>query len=258
MIDDVLQSTTDQPCRVLLTGAAGAIGRVVGPALVKRGHVVRGLDRCPTDTLDDHIVADLADPDALAQAFDGVDTVIHLAAYPNDADFVDVLVPSNIIATHHIYEAARIHQLHRVIAASSMQVISGHRRLDRPITIADGPAPLNHYALTKILAEQTGNMYARVHSLGGFAVRIGWFPRTRKECAAIEDRREAMDYVLTHDDAARFFIHCVEAADPPNRFAILFATSKPVTQTTLDLTDARDMIGYEPFDQYPQGCDFGE
>ncbi|MEZ4662340.1 MAG: NAD-dependent epimerase/dehydratase family protein [Caldilineaceae bacterium] len=80
-----------QPKRVLVTGSTGAIGAPLCQHLVSRGHYVRGFARRPTPDLADYVEGDLNDRDKVRQAVEGMDTVVHLGAYPNPADFIDVL-----------------------------------------------------------------------------------------------------------------------------------------------------------------------
>src|SRR5690242_14703446 len=93
--------------RVLVTGSSGRIGRAAVQELLARGHAVRGFDRAPTPGLADMVVGDLTDPAAVARAVDGVGTLIHLAATPDDADFLAEIVPNNVIGVYHVLEAAR-------------------------------------------------------------------------------------------------------------------------------------------------------
>lgn len=71
---------------LLITGAAGFIGRAVVAHARARGHQVRALVRQEVSVLPEWgegvtpVVADLTDRAALAPALDGVDAVIHLAA----------------------------------------------------------------------------------------------------------------------------------------------------------------------------------
>ena len=90
-----------------------------------------------------------------------MDTIIHLGAYPNPADFIDVLLGPNVVGLYHICEAAKDLGVERLVLASTLQVVTGHQFADRPVRIEDGPAPVNYYALTKAWAEVTGDMYAR-------------------------------------------------------------------------------------------------
>ncbi|MGE3913751.1 MAG: NAD-dependent epimerase/dehydratase family protein, partial [Chloroflexota bacterium] len=165
------------PRRVLVTGSTGAIGQPLSRYLSGRGHTVRGFARRPTPGLTDYVEGDLTDREAVRRAVNGVDTVVHLGAYPNPADFIDVLLGPNVIGLYHICEAAVEFGVRRLVLASTVQVITGHAGLGRPVTVEDGPAPINHYALTKVWAEATGDMYARVHNLSVISVRIGWLPR---------------------------------------------------------------------------------
>jgi len=73
----------------LVTGGAGFIGSNIVEALLARGDRVRVLDNLSTGHLEnladfrdqiDFIEGDLVDPDAVAQAVDGVDCVFHQAA----------------------------------------------------------------------------------------------------------------------------------------------------------------------------------
>ena len=86
------------------------------------------------------------------------------------------------------------------------------------------------------------------------AVRLGWCPRTREQVEEIGRTEWAQDVYLSPGDAGRFFAGAVEApADI--RFAVLYATSRPVHRVLYDLGQARALVGYEPRDQWPQGID---
>jgi len=253
---DVLQSKTDRPLRVLVTGSAGSIGRVVAPAIAGRGHTVRGFDRNASGLLDDEHQGELTDRPALDRAMVDAEAVVHLAAYPNPADFVDVLVPSNVIGLYHVFEAAREAGVRRMVLASSAQAAAGGLRSGpHPVPADRRPTPRNMYGLAKAWAEQMGFMYADLGSFTGFGVRIGWYPRNRQEADRLESR-DLEDAVLTHDDAARFFIRAVEAADPPEGFAVLFAASGARGTPPMDLAPAERLIGYVPRDHYPDGIRF--
>jgi len=117
--------------------------------------------------------------------------------------------------------------------------------------------PVNHYALTKVWSEVTGDMYARGHNLSVISVRIGWLPRNPDEAARLKESRIGPDCFFSHEDAKRFHLCCVEAdAPPPGQSIILFATSKPARQARMDLAPAKDLIGYEPQDVWPEGLPF--
>ena len=243
--------------RVLVTGGAGAIGQVVCRALRAGGQMVRGFDRRPAVEADEGLTGELLDAAALDAACAGMDTVVHLAATTDDADFLTRLVPDNVIGLFHVLEAAVRQRVRRVVLASSIQVVNGCRwPADRPLTVADGTCATNHYAATKVLAEECAKLYARKHGLSTLAVRIGWFARNAGEYARIARSRGGQDIYLSHADAARFFTCAVTSPTPvPGAYAVLFATSRPVHRPGVDLETARTVIGYEPQDVWPSGSD---
>src|SRR2546421_616905 len=113
--------------RVLVTGSTGSIGQPLIGYLQERGHSVRGFARRATPGLSDYVVGDLSDKDAVRKAIDGVDTVVHLGAYPNPADFIDVLLGPNVVGLYYVCEAAVEFGVRRLILASSVQAITGHK-----------------------------------------------------------------------------------------------------------------------------------
>lgn len=245
--------------RILITGIAGAIGKCIAPALAARGHEVRGLDQRPLAGFE-CVVGDIADPAVVRSAMGGIDTVIHLAAFPSDADFYTHLLRPNVLGMVNICQAAAEAKVGRLILASSGQVLWGHRALmrERPVQVSDGPAPTNFYALTKVWAEETGAMFARTHAgLTVLAVRIGWFARNPREMQRIREH-DAGHVYLSHRDACRFFIAATEstlAGSSNERFHILFAHGKS-GHLAVDMGGTQRLIGYEPQDDYPEGSKF--
>lgn len=242
---------------MLVTGSTGAIGQPLVRYFQERGHAVRGFARRPTEGTDDFIAADLTDRAAVRRAVEGMDAVVHLGAYPNNADFMSVLLEPNVIGLYNMLEACAEYKPRRVVLASTVQVTTGHRFRDRPVRVEDGPAPVNHYALTKAWAEIAGAMYARVHELSVISVRIGWFPRNTEECRRLAASEQGPNMFLSHRDANRFFELCLTSeSPPPGKHEIVQAQSRPVGIARLDLEPARRVVGYEPQDTWPEGLPF--
>jgi uronate dehydrogenase len=246
------------PKRVLVTGTTGAIGEPLAQHLLQRGHYVRGFARRPSPGLEDFVMGDLNDRDKVYQAVEGMDTIVHLGAYPNPADFIDVLLQPNVVGLYYICEAAKDLGVKRLILASTLQTVTGHGYLEgQTIKIEDGPKPVNHYALTKVWGEEMGDMYARVHKLSVINVRIGWLPRNADEAKRLLESRIGPDVFFSHNDSNRFHERCVEAEAPAaGECVTLFATSKPLNFERLDLEPARRIIGYEAQDVWPNGLPY--
>ena len=73
-------------------------------------------------------LADLGDLDAIQPAFEGVDAVVHLAAASGDDNTPDDILRSNVTGTYHVFEAARLAGVSRVIFASSGATVAGWER----------------------------------------------------------------------------------------------------------------------------------
>ena len=241
--------------KVLVTGSAGRIGQAVVTELQARGLPVRGFDRVPTPGLADAVVGDLTDAAALRRAAEGVGSLVHLAATPDDADFLTELLPNNIVGVYHVFEAARLAGVRRLVLASSGQVV-WHQRFTGPLPIrtTDPITPRAWYAAGKAFLEAAGRAYADGHGLSVIVGRLGWCPRNAAHVEELRATTWGPDVYLSPGDAGRFFA-CAVQAPADLRFAILFATSKPAREQVYDQEETRRLIGYEPRDAWPEGVE---
>ncbi len=238
--------------RVLVTGSAGAVGQMVWAELVRRGHQVRGLDRAPTRGLPDAVVGDVADAACVRAAISGCDTVVHLAAERDDAPFLEVLLKPNVIGLFTVMNAAREAGVRRVVLASSVQVVGRWPAQVSGTIPTDEANPKNHYALTKLWAEDLGAMYARHFGLSVLAVRIGWMVRNPGEARQME-RMGCYDLYLSRAEAGRFFALAVEANGID--FAVVYAVSA-AGSARFDMEPARRLLGFQAQDRWPDGLGF--
>jgi nucleoside-diphosphate-sugar epimerase len=234
--------------KVLVTGSAGIIGCPVVAALALRGHAVRGFDRRPTPGLADAFVADLADEAAVREAVRGMEAVVHLAAQPDEAPFAELVGP-NVIGLYHVMNAAREASVRRLVLASSIMVVKRERGM---IARTDQARPANHYAVTKLFAEQMGELYARAFGMSVIAARIGWVVRTPEEARRMQELA-IPDMYLSRADAGRFFVAAVEAEGIS--FAVLYAASRG-GERVFEVEPTRRLLGYEPRDRWPEGLPF--
>ena len=90
---------------VLVTGAAGVIGQgFISPFWRDvQHHRARSQRSAGVKTL----IANIDDLDAIAPAFDGVESVVHLAAAISVDSPWDAVLHANLIGTYNVFEAAR-------------------------------------------------------------------------------------------------------------------------------------------------------
>ena len=238
--------------RILVTGSSGRIGTAVVNELRARGHSIRGFDRVATPGLTDMVVGTLTSEADIAKAMRDVQSVIHLAATPDDADFLAEIVPNNIIGAYHVFEEAQKVGVKRLVVASSGQVV-WYQRMTGPIPIGVDvkPTPKFWYAAAKLFLEGAGRAFAEKFGMEVIAVRLGWCPRTPEQVAEIRAEQWAQDVYLSPNDAGRFFACAVEAP-LKDKFAVVYATSKP-KRAMYDLETTKKLLGYEPSESWPQG-----
>jgi len=161
--------------RVLITGAAGHIGRALRQGLHGQ-YDLRLADiaqQAPAREREEIVSADIRDLDALISVMQGVDVVVHLAGIP-DEDSWQRIRDMNIEGCYNVFEAARQAGVKRVIFASSNHAVGFHRR-DRLIDDTVAPRPDSRYGVSKVFGEALGRLYADKHGLSVACLRIGSF-----------------------------------------------------------------------------------
>lgn len=223
--------------KVLVTGSAGSIGRVVVPGLAARGHDVVGLDLPDRGA---ELAVDCTDPAAVDSAMAGTrpEAVIHLAGIPNEASLPDAL-ESHVVTTAALLEAMVRHGCSRIAYASSNHAVGRTPRTRLLSTDVRG-RPDTFYGLGKVAAEALLQLYVDRHGLSVVSARIGSFlPRPTS--------RRALSTWLSHDDAVRMFDAALAA--PPGH-TVLYGISAN-TRAWWDLEPGRS-IGYHPEDDAEQ------
>ncbi len=112
--------------RIAITGATGLVGSNLAAELLGAGHALRATRRAASvvDHLDDLAIdwhgATLADPEALARAFDGCEAVVHCAASVSLRwPLTPAMRASNIDGTRHVIAACRQAGVRRLVHCSS-------------------------------------------------------------------------------------------------------------------------------------------
>lgn len=243
--------------RIVITGAAGLLGRVLTDGLGER-FAVSGLDRTGGRRGDVRRV-DMAKPKGIDALFDGFDTVIDLAALPGMRTSWDEVWANNLPATMNALEAARLARVERLVFASSNHVTGGYEReppyaaivageYDRldphatPLIERSWPIrPDGAYAIGKVLGEAAARHYADTYGLSAICLRIG---TVNAEDRPLAPRHFAT--LLSHADLLRL-VEAAVTAPAEVRYGVYYGVSRN-TWRFWDIDDARDEIGYEPQD----------
>jgi len=230
---------------ILVTGAAGTVGRTVVAALRATAHAVRAFDRTPLPDDPAAHCGDLADRAAVERAVAGVHTVVHLGGCPRmEAEFMRDLLRPNVEGLWHMLDAARLAGVKRFIFASSCNVAFGATDLSQLKT--DTLHVLNPYGATKAFGELLGRWFHDQYGLEFLAVRIGYFRGIYEDAGLREGWLRRI--WLGPRDCARFFQLAVDAK--PFGYGIVYACSR-TAENYLDLGSARELLGYEPEETVP-------
>lgn len=168
--------TAPQPFnRLLLTGAAGGLGQVLRQRLRPFTHILRLSDISEmTPALDESEEiqqCDLADKHAVDQLVEGVEAILHFGGVSVERPFEEIL-GANICGVFHIYEAARRHNVKRVVFASSNHVIGFHKQ-DQRLDAHSLRRPDSYYGLSKSYGEDVASFYFDRYGIETVSIRIG-------------------------------------------------------------------------------------
>ncbi len=221
---------------ITLTGAAGALGRILRPGLLAAGRHLRSVDRIPLAPLfptERTLAGDLRDPAFVDRALDGQSAVIHFAGTSVERSLPD-LVDNNLLALHALYEGARRHGVTRIVFASSNHAFGMHEA-NAPLTEHVAYRPDSLYGLSKMWGEGMAQLYWNRHAIETVSLRIG---------SAVERPTELRHLTtwLGHDDLLHLVQRAIEA---PNVGCV--AVWGISANTRASWTDrAADVIGYRP------------
>lgn len=167
----------------LVTGAAGFIGSNLCEALLNKGCKVKALDDLSTGKQENidlflgnpnytFIKGDIKDLDVCLKACEGVDYVLHQAAWgsvPRSLEMPLFYNKNNIEGTLNMLEAARQNGVKKFVYASSSSVYGDEPNL--PKTEGREGNLLSPYALTKRCDEEWAKLYTKFYGLDTYGMR---------------------------------------------------------------------------------------
>lgn len=165
--------------RLLLTGAAGTLGRQLRPALLPVCAQLRLSDRTPTlgdgapplAPQETYQRCELGDAAAVHAMLEGVQAVAHFGGAALEGPPGPIL-EANVHGLVHLYEAARRHGVRRIVLASSNHVTGGYPQGER-IDARQPARPDGFYGASKLFGEGLASMYHTRHGIESVCLRIG-------------------------------------------------------------------------------------
>lgn len=167
--------------KVVITGTSGLLGPYVVDHFVEMGYDVLSVDITkPEKSASRFLRVDLMNLGECYGALEGADAVVHLAAipvaysHPNEVTF-----QNNVMSTYNILEAAAGLGIKKAVIASSESsygIVFSKQNLAPqyvPMDEEHPQLPEDCYGLSKIVAEQTADMFNRRCGMQVVSLRIG-------------------------------------------------------------------------------------
>ena len=242
--------------KVLITGMSGLEGGVLRRRLEEaESYELSALNQSRVEGVK-CFQGDIADLEAIKPAFEGPEVVVHLSTHLADDSWEGTL-PTNIIGTYNVYEAARLAGVRRVVFSSSGKAIRSWARLEPYRAIADGRyddvpedfpkitgeqvRPEGIYGAAKVWGEALGRHFSDAHGLSVLCVRIGHVLKDDRP----HDAHERAIW-LSHRDVAQVLHRCIDA--PEDLMYDIFMATSNNKWGYRDLEHPRKVLGYVPED----------
>jgi len=227
--------------KIVITGAAGAVGKKVYPLLKKKfdvvmSDIVRPEISNPDDQDFEFVHADIRNLDELREAFRGAHGVVHLAAVGAEDEWSKILDIS-IDGTFKAYEAARLEGVKNFVYTSSVHAIGFYPRSQK-IGINEYVRPDSRYGISKCFGESVGSLYADKYGMRVMCVRIGNVTHD----SPINERE--LSIWVSERDLAQLFAIGLERED--YHYEIVYGESGN-TRSWWDNSSA-EKLGYKPQD----------
>lgn len=246
--------------KVVVTGGSGMLGKWVAKHFVEQGYQVLNVDtRYPEESVCDTLIVDLQDLGQTYGALAGADAVVHMAAIPR-AGMVppEVTFRNNVMSTYNVLEAATGLGIKKAVIASSESsygicfAVHPFGPQYVPMDEEHPQLPQDSYGLSKIVNEQTADMFHRRSGIQVVSLRLGnvippeWYERFPSWIDKPEERERILWSYIDTRDAAEACRLAIEAEGLGSVALNLASNETSMAVTSRDLMAAR----------YPEVTDF--
>lgn len=225
--------------RVVLTGAAGKLGRILREPLRALANTLVLSDMVsvspPPQEGEEFLACDLVDHVAVAKLLSNADVVVHFGGASQEQAF-DPILHSNIIGQFNLYDNALALGIKRIVLASSNHVTGGYAT-EQMISTREPMRPDGLYAVSKGYGELLASFYHDRHGIESVCLRIG-------TCIARPKSLRCLSAWLSHDDLIELVRRAALAPDVG--FAVVYGVSNNTASWWRG--DDAERIGYRPRD----------
>jgi NAD(P)-dependent dehydrogenase (short-subunit alcohol dehydrogenase family) len=233
---------------ILVTGSTGNLGEKAVSALAGPGCRITRVGR-NSNQRPDVVAADLTTFDAAwAKHFEGVDTVLHLAADPKPVSTWESVQRLNIDLSLNVLRAAQVAGVKRFVFASSNWILGGYRFSDTPLRPETPPRPVNPYGASKLFSDRVGLALSNQCGMTFLSLRIGYCaPGDNAPGTQMAFGRWGQEMWLSNEDWAQ----AVQKAclGPAQESAVLNIMSNN-SGMRWDLSRSKVAIGFDPVSKH--------
>jgi nucleoside-diphosphate-sugar epimerase len=241
--------------KILITGASGLIGRLTLAGLGDK-YEFSGLNRRPLPGIP-CLQADIADAQAITPAFQGMDMVLHLAAYTGPDNWEETMA-TTVMGTLNVFQASQQAGVKRVVFMSTGSTMCGYEwDDDKPygklargeynqaatswplLSYRDPPRPDSRYAVGKIFGEACGRWFADRQDMSVLCIRLGAVLDTDRP-----KRIRHFPGYLSQADAVQIIDKCL-AAPLSLKYGVFDAISENKYRWR-DTSPAKEVLGWQP------------
>lgn len=167
--------------RVLITGGAGFIGSHLVKGFLELGYNVRVIDNFSTGKEEniqpflndiELLRGDICNTETIHEAMDGIDYVLHHAAFksvPKSLEQPEAVNEINVCGTLNVLTTAKKAKVKRVVYASSSSIYGNCDNFPQREDFI--PKPISPYAVTKLTGELYGYAFSKTYGLEVVSLR---------------------------------------------------------------------------------------